>query len=68
MPLFGGSGRVVISLDFCPASLKSLGCFYCLLVCTFFTMEGDDSELANFTLPAFAFLEARSQNVPGNKQ
>ena len=24
----GGSGGVVNSLDFCPASLKSLGCFY----------------------------------------
>ena len=24
----GGSGRVVKPLDFCPASLKSLGCFY----------------------------------------
>ena len=24
----GGLGRVVNSLDFCPASLKSLGCFY----------------------------------------
>ena len=26
--LLGGSGGVVICLDFCPASLKSLGCFY----------------------------------------
>ena len=26
-PLLGGSGGVVNSLDFCPASLKSLGCF-----------------------------------------
>ena len=26
--LLGESGRVVNSLDFCPASLKSLGCFY----------------------------------------
>ena len=26
--LLGGSGGVVNSLDFCPASLKSLGCFY----------------------------------------
>ena len=26
--LLGGSGRVVNSLDFCPASFKSLGCFY----------------------------------------
>ena len=30
--LFGDSGRVVNSLDFCPASLKSLGCFYFLCV------------------------------------
>ena len=27
-PLLGGSGRVVNSLDFCPSSLKSIGCFY----------------------------------------
>ena len=26
--LLGDSGRVVNSLDFCPALLKSLGCFY----------------------------------------
>ena len=26
--LLGDSGRVVNSLDLCPASLKSLGCFY----------------------------------------
>ena len=36
---------------------------------TFFTMEGGDSEFANFTLPALkAFFEARSLNVSGNKQ
>ena len=36
---------------------------------TFFKMEGGDSEFANFTLPILkAFLEARSQNVFGNKQ
>ena len=31
--LLGSSGGVVNSLDFCPASLKSLGCFYfwCML-------------------------------------
>ena len=35
----------------------------------FFTMEGDDSEFANFTLPTLkAFLEARSHIVSGNKQ
>ena len=34
-----------------------------------FTMEGGDSEFANFTLPTLkAFLEARSQNVSGYKQ
>ena len=27
-PLLGGSGGVVNSLNCCPASLKSLGCFY----------------------------------------
>ena len=27
--VLGGLGGVVNSLDFCPASLKSLGCFYC---------------------------------------
>ena len=61
--LLGSSGGVVNSLDFCLASLKSLGCFY------FFTLEDGDSEFANFTLPTLkAFLEARSQNVSGNKQ
>ena len=35
------------------------------VVRTFFTMEGGDSEFANFTLPALkTILEARSQNVP----
>ena len=39
------------------------------LVRTFFTMEGGDSEFANFTLSTIkTFLEARSQNVSGNKQ
>ena len=38
-------------------------------VLTFFTMEGGDSEFANFTLPALkTFLEARSHIVSGNKQ
>ena len=33
MYILGGSGGVVNSLDFCPASLKSLCCFYfwCIL-------------------------------------
>ena len=35
----------------------------------FFTMEGTDSEFANFTLPTLkTILEVRSQNVSGNKQ
>ena len=39
-----------------------------LLVHTFFTMEGGDSEFANFTLPTLkAFFEERSHNVSGNK-
>ena len=56
---------------FCPASLKSFGCFYigAYFFFFFFAMEGSDSEFANFTLPTLkAFLEARSQNVSGNKQ
>ena len=37
-----------------------------LAVRTFFTMEGGDSEFANFTLPTLkAFLEARGHNVSG---
>ena len=65
--LLGDSGGVVNSLDFCPASLKSFGCFL-LPVRTFFTMEGGDTEFANFTLHTLkAFLEARSHNVSGNK-
>ena len=47
----GDSGRVVNSLDFSPASLKSPWLLL-LPVRTFFTMEGVDSEFANFTLPA----------------
>ena len=58
----GDSGVVVNSLDFCQASLL-------LPVRTFFTMEGGDSEFANFTLPTLkVFLKARSHNVSGNKQ
>ena len=39
------------------------------LHCTFFTMEGGDSEFANFTLPTLkAFLEVHGQNVSGNMQ
>ena len=62
--LLGGSGAVVNSLDFYPASFKSLGYFYFLFfllpVCTFFTTEGVDSEFAKFTVPILkAFLKAR---------
>ena len=68
LPLLGDSGGVVNSLDFCPASLKSLGCTsgaYFLHT----AMEGGDSEFANFTLSTLkAFLEARSHNVSANKQ
>ena len=40
-----------------------------LPVRTFFTMEGGDSEFANFTLPTLKEnLEARCHNVSGNKQ
>ena len=40
-----------------------------LPVHTLFTMEGGDSEFANFTLPTLKiFLEARSQNVSGDTQ
>ena len=40
-----------------------------LPVRTFFTMEGGDSEFADFTLPTLkAFWGAHSQNVSGNKQ
>ena len=39
-----------------------------LLVHTFFTTEGGETEFANFTLPTSKkFLEACSQNVSGNK-
>ena len=65
--ILGDSDGVVNSLDFCQASLKSLGCFY--FRCVLFAMEGGDSEFADSTLPTLKiFLEARSQNVSGNKQ
>ena len=71
--VLGESGGVVNSLDFCLASLKSwlLLQYWLLLlpVRTFLTMEGSDSEFANFILPTLkAFFEARSHNVSGNKQ
>ena len=62
----GVSGGVLNSLDIRPASLKSLAFTSSAY---FFTMEGGDSEVANFTLPTLkAFLETRSHNVSGNKQ
>ena len=66
--LLGDSGVVVNSLDFCRASLKSLGCFYfwCVLSSQW---KAVTVNFANFTLPTLkAFLEARSHNVSGNKQ
>ena len=66
--LLGDSGGVVNSLDFCPASLKSLGCFYfqCVLSSQW---KAVTVKYANFILPTSkAFFEARSHNVSGNKQ
>ena len=68
--LLGGSGGVVSFLDFCPASLTSIGYFYFrwvlssqwkavtvnLRICEFYTANFKD------------ILEARSQNVFGNTQ
>ena len=65
--LLGNSGRVVNSLYFCPASLKSLCCFYFL--CVLSSQWKVVTVKHNFTLPTLkAFLEACSQNVSGNKQ
>ena len=63
--LLGGSGGVVNSLDFCPASLKSLGCFYfrCLL-----SSQWKAVTVTLRILHCQTFLEACSQNVSGNKQ
>ena len=67
-PLLGGSGGVVNSLDFYPG-VAYVPLLFLLPVRTFFTMEGGDNKFAKFTLPPLkAFLKARSQNVPGNKQ
>ena len=61
--ILGDSGGVVNSLDFCPASLKSLGCFYfrCVLSSQWKAVTVNLRILK-------AFLEARSHNVSGNKQ
>ena len=57
----GGSGGDVNSLDFWPASLKSLICFYFRCVLS----SQCNSEFANFTLPSLkTFLEARSIGCP----
>ena len=64
--LLGGSGGVVNSLTFARHPLAALtsGAYK-----FFFTMEGSDSEFANFTLLILkAFLKACSQNVSDNKQ
>ena len=54
-------------LTFARYCLSPLAAF--TLGATFFTMEGSDSEFANFTLPNLkAFWGACSQNVSGNKQ
>ena len=65
--LLGGSGGVVTSLDFSRHRLSPLAAF--TSGAYFLHNESGDSEFANFTLPTlYAFLEARSQNVSGNKQ
>ena len=65
--LLGGSGGLLTPLTFARHRLSPL--LLLLPVRTFFAMEGGDSEFANFTLPTLkTFLEARSQNVSGNKQ
>ena len=54
-------------LTFAQYCLSPLAAF--TSVRTFFTIEGGDSDFADFTLQTFkAFLEAHSHNVSGNKQ
>ena len=68
--LLGSSGRVANSLDFCPASLKSLGCFYfrCILSSQWKVVTVNLQILhCNFRLLE-AFLEACSENMSDNKQ
>ena len=61
--VLGDSGGFVNSLDFCPASLKSLGCFY------FRCALSSQWKAVKVTLPTLkAFFEARCHNVSGNKQ
>ena len=66
--LLGDSGGVINSLDFCLASLKSLGCFYFWCVLSSHSQwKAVTVNLRIFTLPTLkAFLEARSHNMSGN--
>ena len=61
-----GGGGLLTPLTFARHRLSPLDAF---TSGAYFTMEGGDSEFANFTLITLkAFLEARSHNVSGNKQ
>jgi len=61
--LLGDSGGIVNSLDLCPASLKSLGCFY------FRCVLSSQWEAVTVNLQILkAFFEARSHNVSAKKQ
>ena len=72
--VMGGSGGVVNSLTFAWHRLSPLAAFTSSGTGSVYflhnvTMEGGNSEFVNFTLPTLkTFLEARSQNVFGNKQ
>ena len=63
--VLGGSGGVVNSLDFYPAS--QVPRLLLLWVRTFFAMEGGDSEFAKFTVPAYCVAANcnNSQTTPG---
>ena len=62
MRILGGSGGVVNSLDFCPASLKSLGCFY--FWCISFSSQSVVKMLLLLVL-MFLFLLTGSSMVVG---
>ena len=65
--ILGGSGGLLTPFTFAQHHLVPW--LLLLMVHTFCTVEGSDSEFANFTLPTLkAFLEAGSQTVSGNKQ
>ena len=64
--LLGGSGGVVNSPDVCQASLKSLGCFY--FRCVLSSQWRAVTVNLRILHCQLTFLEARSQNVSGNKQ